>query len=201
VLVLIGLCLVIGGLLAYTIVRRGLSARAEPSQVETILARTMRRAATPAAVRNRPNPVQKTDAVLDEALEHFADHCAVCHGNDGRGDTAMGRGLYPKAPDLRAAETQSLTDGEIFSIIENGVRLTGMPAWGDGTDEGERSSWALVHFIRHLPALTSDELDRMAGLNPKTPAEIEEQEQEKKFLEGGDAPQSSPAHEHHGHGR
>jgi mono/diheme cytochrome c family protein len=201
VLVLIGLCLVIGGLLAYTIVRRGLSARAEPSQVETILAQTMRRAATPAAVRNRPNPVQKTDAVLDEALEHFADHCAVCHGNDGRGDTAMGRGLYPKAPDLRAAETQSLTDGEIFSIIENGVRLTGMPAWGDGTDEGERSSWALVHFIRHLPALTSDELDRMAGLNPKTPADIEEQEQEKKFLEGGDAPQSSPAHEHHGHGR
>jgi len=97
VLVLIGLCLVIGGLLAYTIVRRGLSARAEPSQVETILAQTMRRAATPAAVRNRPNPVQKTDAVLDEALEHFADHCAVCHGNDGRGDTAMGRGLYPKA--------------------------------------------------------------------------------------------------------
>ena len=114
----------------------------------------MRRLATPRAVRTMTNPVKPTEAVLQEGLEHFADHCAVCHANNGGGDTEIGRGLYPRAPDMRAAPTQELSDGELFSIIENGVRLTGMPAWGTGTPEGERASWALVHFIRRLPKLT-----------------------------------------------
>ena len=178
--------------------RRAIS---KPTPAEAFLARTMRRAATSSADRNRTNPVEPTAAVLDEALEHFADHCAVCHANDGGGDTAMGRGLYPKVPDLRAAETRSLTDGELFSIIENGVRLTGMPAWGDGTEEGQRASWALVHFVRHLPSITPDEIDRMGQLNPKTPAELREQDDERRFLEGGDTPPASPEHAHHGHGR
>ncbi len=42
----------------------------------------------------------------------------------------MGRNMYPPAPDMRLAETQQMTDGELFYIIQNGVRLTGMPAWG-----------------------------------------------------------------------
>ena len=76
--------------------------------------------------------------------------------NDGSGDTSIGRSLYPPAPDMRAARTQALSDGELFAIIENGIRLTGMPAWGTGTPEGERDSWALVHFIRRMPSLTPD---------------------------------------------
>src|SRR5688572_27137897 len=99
---------VIGGLTAYSIVRRGLSTHAEPSRAEEILARAMRRWATPEAVRTRANPVQPTEDVQGEALAHFADHCATCHANDGGGDTEIGRGLYPKVPDLRAAPTQSL---------------------------------------------------------------------------------------------
>ena len=200
-LVLLAVGAIVAGVVAYSIVRQGLSARSEPTRAEAFLARTMRRAATSSADRNRTNPVEPTAAVLDEALEHFADHCAMCHANDGGGDTAMGRGLYPKVPDLRAAETRSLTDGELFSIIENGVRLTGMPAWGDGTEEGQRASWALVHFIRHLPSITTDEIDRMGQLNPKTPAELREQDDERRFLEGGDTPPASPEHAHHGHRR
>ena len=100
--------------------------------------------ATPRAVRGRSNPVEANDAVFNEGLEHFADHCATCHGNDGSGDTAIGRNLYPRAPDMRTSRTQDLSDGELFSIIENGVRLTGMPAWGDGTPESEQASWVLV---------------------------------------------------------
>ncbi len=91
----------------------------------------MRRWATPQAVRARANPVPPTEAVLAEALEHWADHCATCHANDGSGDTEIGRGLYPRAPDMRAQETQALTDGELFSIIEHGIRLTGMPGWAN----------------------------------------------------------------------
>jgi mono/diheme cytochrome c family protein len=180
---IVGVC-VIGGVLAYTIVRRGLSAHAEPSRVEAILARTMRRLATPEAIRARRNPVQPTDAVVEQALQHYADHCAACHASDGSGDTEIGRGLYPRVPDMRAPETQSLSDGELFSIIEHGIRLTGMPAWGTGTPESERDSWGLVHFIRRLPKLSSDDIERIDALVPKTPAQLKEEEEIRRFLEG-----------------
>jgi mono/diheme cytochrome c family protein len=198
-LILIVLAAVVGGLVAYTIVRRGISTRAEPSRVEAVMARTMRSLATPQAVKSRPNPVPRTDEVVTAAMEHFADHCATCHGNDGGGDTEIGRGLYPRAPDMRATATQSLSDGELFSIIENGIRLTGMPGWGTGTAEGERESWALVHFIRHLPALTPEEIERMEALNPKTAEQLKEEEETRRFLEGGNpapAAAKAPAHKH-----
>lgn len=196
------LVLVLGAtaaVLAYTVARRGLSARDEPSRVEELLARGMRRLATPSALREMTNPVSLTDAVREEGLEHFADHCSGCHANNGSGDTEIGRGLYPPAPDMRAAATQDLTDGELFAIIENGIRLTGMPAWGTGTPEGERASWALVHFIRRLPTLTDEEISRMEALNPKTAEQWREEEEARRFLAGDDVNPSSPApHEHDG---
>ena len=137
-LVLIVLVSVLGGIIAYSLVSRGLSAHDEPSRVEALLAGAMRRWATPESLRNRTNPVEPTEAVLGQALSHYADHCATCHANNGSGHTAIGRALYPRVPDMRANATQSLTDGELFSIIEHGIRLTGMPGWGKGTPEGER---------------------------------------------------------------
>ena len=77
---------------------------------------------------------------------------------------------------MRTAHTQIRSDGELFSIIENGIRLTGMPAWGDGTPESEKASWVLVHFIRRIPKLTPADLDRMKALNPRTPAEFRAEE-------------------------
>lgn len=199
-LVLLAIAAVVVGIGAYSVARRGLSTRAEPSRLEEFAARTMRSLATPASMRDRQNPIQPTEAVLGEALEHFADHCSVCHANDGSGETEIGRGLYPKAPDMRAAATQSLTDGELFSIIENGIRLTGMPAWGDGTPEGEQASWGLVHFVRRLPKLTAEEIERMESLNPKTPAQLREEEEIRRFLQGETpTPPAQPAPSHKGH--
>lgn len=197
------LLLVIGGVvamgMAYSIVSRGLSTRTEPSQGEEFLARSMRRLATTRAVRSMTNPVEPTEAVMDEALEHFADHCAVCHANNGSGETEIGQGLYPRAPDMRTAPTQELTDGELFSIIENGIRLTGMPAWGTGTPEGERASWALVHFMRRLPNLTEDEIGRMEALNPRTADAWRQAEETRRFLEGENVKLSTaPPHKHDG---
>ena len=198
VLALFAVVIVAVGLTVYSIVGRGLSAREEPSRAEALLARGMRRLATPASVRAQANPVPASDEVLDEALRHYADHCASCHGSNGAGDTAIGRGLYPKAPDMRADPTQSLTDGELFSIIENGIRLTGMPAWGDGTPGGERDSWGLVHFIRRLPALSDEEVERVEALSPKTPAQLKEEEEIRSFLSGdSDAPPSGVSHDGH----
>ena len=197
-LVLLVLVAAIGGLIVYSIARRGVSARVEPTRVEAFIARGMRRMATPAAVRSMANPVQPTDAVLAEGLEHFADHCATCHANNGSGDTEIGRRLYPRAPDMRTTSTQELSDGELFSIIENGIRLTGMPGWATGTPEGERASWVLVHFVRRLPTLTDDEISRMEGLNPKTADEWRQDEAARRFLAGEDEapPPAAPTHQH-----
>ncbi len=165
--------------------RHGFSARDEPTAVERVIARTMRHWATPSDLRDRKNPVALTPEVLAEGRAHFADHCAVCHGNDGKGASGIGKQMYPRTPDMTLAATQRLSDGELFSIIENGVRLTGMPGFGNGTAESAADSWALVHFIRHLPKLTPREIAEMEKLNPKSPEEWKQMEAEDAFL-GGD---------------
>jgi mono/diheme cytochrome c family protein len=158
------------------IVPHSFSARDEPTAFEAFIARRLRHLAVPRAARNAQNPIVPSDEVLAEGRAHFADHCALCHGNDGRGDTQLGRNLYPKPPDMQAPETRSLSDGELFYIIENGVRLTGMPAWGGAGAHGAETSWELVHFIRHLPDITAEEIEAMEKLNPHSQHEHEEHE-------------------------
>jgi hypothetical protein len=98
---------------------------------------------------------------------------------------------------MRTPATQQLTDGELFSIIENGIRLTGMPAWGTGSPEDERASWALVHFIRRLPKLTDEEIARMEELNPKSSEQWREEEEARRFLAGEDVkPSPAAPHKH-----
>jgi mono/diheme cytochrome c family protein len=176
----------------------GLDARAHPSALEARLAREVRSLAIPRLFRNRPNPVATSPDVLADGLAHYADHCASCHGTNGDGNTEMGRGLFPKPPDMRQAATQQLTDGELFYIIERGVRFTGMPGWSTGTESGENATWRLVHVIRRLPQLTQDDLERVETLTPRSPEEIRQQIEEEQFLKGGEAPPSSSSHAHTG---
>jgi mono/diheme cytochrome c family protein len=174
----------------------GLDARTHPSALETRLAREVRALAIPRMIRNRPNPVATSPDVLAEGLAHYADHCASCHGTNGDGNTEMGRGLFPKPPDMRQSATQQLTDGELFYIIEHGVRFTGMPGWSTGTESGENATWRLVHFMRRLPQLTQDDLERLETLTPRSPEEIRQQIEEEQFLKGGDAAPSSSSGGH-----
>jgi predicted CXXCH cytochrome family protein len=155
-LVLFGIALV-AAIYGAVLIRRGFSAAAEPSLFEKVLARTVRNLSIPRRARNEKNPWTATPETLKEAREHFTDRCAVCHGYDGSGQTKVGRNLYPKVPDLRLPKTQNLTDGEIHYIIENGVRLTAMPAWGNPHEELDDDSWKLVLFIRSLRPLTTEE--------------------------------------------
>jgi len=151
---------VAGGGVVYLRVH-GLSARAKPSAVEEWVARHVRDLATPSSVKAAVNPLRPTELVLAEARDHFADHCAACHGNRGDGKTMLGEGMYPPPPDLRAEATQNLTDGEIMNIIKNGIRFTGMPGFGGGDEE----NWKLVLFIRHLPNLSDRERALMNEIN------------------------------------
>lgn len=195
-LLLLGLVIVASAGVVLYVMRAGLSAREEPGTVETFVARTVRNLAVARRARDLRNPIERTPEVIAAGRAHFADHCASCHANDGSGNTEMGRNLFPKAPDMRLAATQELTDGELFWIIENGLRFTGMPGWGTGTREGEESSWHLVHFIRHLPDLAEAEIEQMEALNPRSPEEIRQEIEAERFLRGDDPPAEPPPHAH-----
>src|SRR5258708_8206362 len=127
VIIIVVALLGLGVAVAASFLHDGLSSRATPGKLETMAARKVRRFAMPANARLAQNPVLASAEELRDARLHFADHCAICHANDGSGHSDIGDGLYPKPPDLRLAQTQNLTDGELFWIIENGVRFTGMP--------------------------------------------------------------------------
>jgi len=116
------------GLIFLKTCANGFSARAEPCLIERWVARQARAMAAPAGARDRTNPIGNSPEVLAEARAHWADHCAVCHANNGSGDTEMGRHMYPPAPDMRQADTQNLNEEELFYIIQNGIRLSGMPS-------------------------------------------------------------------------
>jgi mono/diheme cytochrome c family protein len=199
-IVVILLLLVIAGLGAMAYLKtsaQGFSARARPTILEKEVADFARDLAMPASAKTMKSPIPASAEVLAEGRAHFADHCAVCHGNNGRGQTMLGAGLYPKPPDLRAEDTQSMSDGELFYTIENGIRLSGMPAFG-GNDSAS-ATWKLVDFIRHLPQLSAPEELEMERLNPKGPDEVREEMEEEQFLNGN--PQAVPskpstAHQH-----
>jgi mono/diheme cytochrome c family protein len=176
------LLLVASGGIALWFKAVGLSARTLPSSLETSVARRIRHFAVPVAARDQANPLRNSPDTLTDARRHFADHCASCHANDGSGSTTIGQNLSPKSPDMRLPATQTLSDGELYYIIHNGIRFTGMPAWGaNGPDE---DSWKLVLFIRHLPQLSGEDLRDMEKSNPKSEAERAEEQDEEDFLSG-----------------
>lgn len=184
----IGLAILLVGMLAaggvyLWIEGRGFSARAKPSSLEEFVARRVRYLATPPEARQLTNPLSPSPQALRSGMLHFADHCASCHANDGSGATSLGRGMYPPAPDMRLPETQELTDGELFYIIENGIRFTGMPGWGEGRPEDSEGTWELVHFIRKLSQLSDEELEEMRQHNPRNPKEVLEEDEVRRFLE------------------
>jgi mono/diheme cytochrome c family protein len=87
---------------------------------------------------------------LINGTEHFAAHCASCHGAPGVPRGALAEGLYPKPADLRES-AQRYTPGELFWIVKNGIKMSGMPSWSDHSDE---ELWNTVAFIEKLPTMS-----------------------------------------------
>jgi mono/diheme cytochrome c family protein len=181
ILIIVVVLLGMGGALAAMVLHGGLSATATPTRLEALLARSARHLAIPENAREQHNPMSATPENVRDGMMHFADHCAICHGNDGSGDSMIGHGLYPKPPNLKMPDTQKLSDGELFWIIQNGVRFTGMPSFAE---HGKEDGWKLVLFVRHLPELTPPENAEMERNNPKAPSDRDEEQQENNFLNG-----------------
>ena len=195
-LLLVIIALGAGAYTMHDMMERGFSTRTEPMQMEKVLATTIRGRAIPSRYKTMKNPVSTTPEVIHEGMAHWADHCATCHANNGSGDTMYGKTMYPHPPDMRQKDTQEMSDGELYYTINNGVRLSGMPAFGDPGDD-DVDSWKLVAFIRHLPRLTDAEVTEMQRLNPKSPDEIQEEKEEEDFLKGDVKPASPATTKHH----
>jgi mono/diheme cytochrome c family protein len=188
---------VIGGLLLY-IRGHGFSAREEPSWMEKVMAENARKIATPADAKTLRNPRAEQSAdMIAEADEHFVEHCSICHGIEGRGDTTIGRNLYPKVPDMTQSQTQELSDGELYYIIYNGIRLTGMPAWG--SEDKPEAIWDLVSFIRRLPKLSPEELQHLQEAAREAGGELSEQAPEPEKKEGAEPTKERKAMPKHTH--
>ena len=90
-------------------------------------------------------------------VEHYAAHCAVCHGAPGVPRGAIARGLYPPPPDL--AKTAPLySPAELFWIVKHGIKMTGMPAWSDHSDD---ELWATVSFLEKLPGISEQDYAKL----------------------------------------
>jgi len=138
---------VIGAMLG--VLLQGCSAGKPPSQAETTLANAAKDVTIPLEAGKKKNPLPDTDEVVSQGREVFLGSCAQCHGADAHGDTTVGRNMTPPAMDLSSSHVQHWSDAELFWIIQNGVRLTGMPAWR--TSISEDDTWKLTHFIHSLP--------------------------------------------------
>jgi predicted CXXCH cytochrome family protein len=148
---------VVAGIGFAFLIHRGFRATTEPSGLEAVVARSIRNLAIPGGDRSRKNPLEPTSQNLNDARENFLAHCSNCHGRDASGTAPSGQSLYPRVPDLRAEKSQGLSDGELHYIIENGVALTGMPAWGNLHQMSDADNWKLVLYIRSLRPLSRQE--------------------------------------------
>jgi len=89
-------------------------------------------------------------AGIEEGDKLYATDCTMCHGSDGHSPTDNGRWMYPRASDLTSREVQDYSDRELFWIVKNGIRLSGMPAFGKV--ESDEHIWNLVNYVRTLRA-------------------------------------------------
>jgi Plastocyanin len=144
---------------AYIVIRHdGLAADRPPGRIETAIARRLVVLSIPSSMRAIGNPNAGDPDAWRAATDHFAEHCAFCHGVDGRGRSEVGPAMYPPVPDLADAAIQSMSDGALFSIVQNGVRWTGMPAFR--SQHTADDAWKLVSFVRRIPQLTPHDLER-----------------------------------------
>ncbi|MEO7558053.1 MAG: cytochrome c [Gammaproteobacteria bacterium] len=99
-------------------------------------------------------PLLTDAALIKEGLYHYREMCVPCHGRPGLYPTELNKGLNPRAPKL-AESAKEFNASELFWVIKNGIKMTGMPAWG--TSHSDDKIWAIVAFVKRLPALTPQE--------------------------------------------
>ena len=132
---------------------QGCTASKQPSQEETSVANAAKDVTIPFEAGKMKNPLPATAEIVSQGQEVFLRSCAQCHGAEARGDTNLGRNMSPPAMDLTSAHVQHWSDAELVWIIQNGVRLTGMPSWKSSISDND--TWKLARYIHNLPHLNT----------------------------------------------
>ena len=153
-----------GLVVAVSFAMYGCTAHEKPSAVETVLANAAKDVVIPIEAERSQNPFHDDEKVVSQGKEIYMQSCAICHGSDGHGKTILGQGMYPPAMDMTSPHVQHWKDPEMFWIIQNGVRLTGMPSWKEAISE--QDTWKLVTFIRQLPKLETAQTKMDEGSRP-----------------------------------
>ena len=140
----------------YLIVQSGLipaNADATPGPVETWMARTSLDATLNREAPKDPNPMTMTDTNLIDAINLYAQHCAICHGtaNGIASASPVAKGLYPKPPQLATDGVEDDPEGVSFWKIKHGIRWTGMPSWKNSLND--QQIWTLALFLKHMDKL------------------------------------------------
>jgi mono/diheme cytochrome c family protein len=126
-----------------------LSAMPEPGAFESRIAWSARHWYVSRELRKHPvTEIAAGPDTLGAAGMTFNGDCSFCHGQDGRTPTDVGQGMYPRVPSLASPEVQRWSDPELFWIVRNGIRFTGMGAFGKSLSDPQ--IWELVHYIRSL---------------------------------------------------
>jgi mono/diheme cytochrome c family protein len=129
-----------------------LSALPEPGRTETLLATRAKHYLIHRSTHEVIPPAPADQQVrIKEGERLFGTECGACHGNSGHNPTDAGRWMYPRAADLTSRDSQSYSDRELFWIVKNGIRLSGMPAFGKV--ESDEHIWDLVFYVRSLPKM------------------------------------------------
>jgi len=145
--------LIVGGVFATG--SYNVAATAAPSKIETRLAAYALNRSVARRAPATKNPMPASPETWKAGLAHYRENCVVCHGAPGVDAGEIGEGLNPPAPDLTLPRVQARPDGELFWIVGNGIRTTGMPAFSPTHKPDEL--WKIVAFVRHLPELTNAE--------------------------------------------
>ncbi|MEP6471877.1 MAG: cytochrome c [Acidobacteriota bacterium] len=131
------------------------SAEIAPGKMERTLAEFALNKSVARRAPSRKNPLPATPETLRGGLAHFRENCVVCHGAPGVDPGEIGQGLNPGAPDLTLPRVQARSDGQLYWLVDEGIRMSGMPAFGP--TYGEKELWQIVAFLRHLPEITEEE--------------------------------------------
>lgn len=141
----------IGLILLFAVVsflRENWAADGEPGGMERWLARTfLLRSRSSSADLSNPLPANESTLAAGRTL--YEKHCAFCHGSDGSGPGTNGMQFYPPVPSLRAP-AEPLRDGQIFSIVQLGIRYTAMPGFSKTLNDDE--IWQVTAFVQSLRA-------------------------------------------------
>ena len=115
-----------------------------------------------ASVKRRAQGIQVPDlgddAMALAGVNDFDAMCTGCHGAPGQEPEAIGQGLNPRAPNL-AESAAHMSPVELYWVTKNGIKMTGMPAWGATHDDD--ALWPVVAFITTLPGLDAESYQAM----------------------------------------